>query len=92
MACDRVVQGKAVVFFPCFADGVMDTRTLHAAEPAGDTKWVSQIWIRQANFEGTTGRPDSDSEEEEDEDESDDEPADQENDNDTQTSRPPTEQ
>ncbi len=37
----------------------MDKRMLHAAEPAEDTKWVSQIWIRQANFEGTTGRADS---------------------------------
>lgn len=54
------------MFFPCFADGVMDTRTLHAALPADDVKWVSQIWIRQANFEGTTGRPESSSDEEDD--------------------------
>ena len=73
----------------------MDTRTLHAAEPAGDTKWVSQIWIRQANFEGTTGRPNSDSEEEEeeeDEEDSDDEREDQEKAGDNQTNGPPTEQ
>ena len=66
-----LLQGKAIVFFPCFADGVMDTRTLHAALPAEDVKWVSQIWIRQANFEGTTGRPESSSDEEDDNDEAD---------------------
>lgn len=67
----RALQGKAVVFFPCFADGAMDARTLHAAEPAEDTKWVSQVWIRQTNFEGTTGRPDSSSSEEEEEEDGD---------------------
>jgi len=49
----------------------MDARTLHAAEPAEDTKWVSQVWIRQTNFEGTTGRPDSSSSEEEEEEDGD---------------------
>jgi hypothetical protein len=37
----------------------MDKRMLHAAEPAEDTKWVSQIWIRQANHEATNGQADS---------------------------------
>ena len=66
-------QGKAIVFFPCFGDGMMDSRMLHAAEPAEDTKWVSQIWIRQAPFVGTTGRPDSSSDEDDDDDDDDDE-------------------
>lgn len=48
--------GKAVVFFPCFSDGVMDARMLHAAMPAKSVKWVSQIWVRQSTFVGCTGR------------------------------------
>eukprot|EP01051_Picozoa_sp_SAG22_P017285 SAG22_NODE_2630_length_2357_cov_1.340567_2_plen_51_part_00 len=30
---------------PC--SGVIDRRTLHEAEPAGDEKWVLQLWVRQ---------------------------------------------
>jgi prolyl 4-hydroxylase len=40
-------QGSALVFFPAYSDGKLDTRMLHCAKPAIDTKWVSQIWIRQ---------------------------------------------
>ncbi len=40
-------KGTALVFFPCKADGTPDTRTLHAALPAVDEKWVSQVWVRQ---------------------------------------------
>lgn len=43
----------AVVFFPATVGGVLDSRLLHAAEPAVDTKWVSQIWIRQGAYHGT---------------------------------------
>lgn len=43
----------AVVFFPATLDGALDSRLLHAAEPAIDTKWVSQIWIRQGPYNGT---------------------------------------
>lgn len=45
--------GMAVVFFPATLDGTLDSRLLHAAEPAVDTKWVSQIWIRQGPYSGT---------------------------------------
>jgi prolyl 4-hydroxylase len=43
------VRGQALIFFPATIDGHLDPRTLHAALPAIDTKFVSQIWIRQGN-------------------------------------------
>eukprot|EP00903_Cladosiphon_okamuranus_P015949 g14732.t1 len=46
-------KGMAVVFFPATLEGILDSRLLHAAEPAIDTKWVSQIWIRQGPYSGT---------------------------------------
>ncbi|KAJ8614073.1 hypothetical protein CTAYLR_005856 [Chrysophaeum taylorii] len=45
-------QGVALVFFPASVDGVLDELYLHAAEPAVDPKWVSQIWIRQRSYNG----------------------------------------
>lgn len=47
------VLGMAVVFFPATLDGALDPLLLHAAEPAVDVKWVSQIWIRQGTYNGT---------------------------------------
>jgi len=38
-------KGRALLFFPAFADGRPDPRTLHTAMDAQDEKWVSQIWI-----------------------------------------------
>ena len=32
--------------------GTLDEQYLHAAEPAVDPKWVSQIWIRQRAYNG----------------------------------------
>jgi len=46
------VRGTALVFFPATVDGHLDPRALHAALPAVDTKFVSQIWIRQSNYYG----------------------------------------
>jgi prolyl 4-hydroxylase len=46
------VAGMAVVFFPATIDGYLDRRAVHAAEPAVDVKYVSQIWIRQTNYVG----------------------------------------
>ena len=43
------IRGQALIFFPATIDGHLDPRTLHAALPAIDTKYVSQIWIRQGN-------------------------------------------
>jgi prolyl 4-hydroxylase len=48
----RPRAGTAVIFFPASLDGVLDHRALHAALPAGDEKWVSQIWVRAAPFNG----------------------------------------
>jgi len=41
-------KGGAVVFFPGFMNGELDTDALHAGMPAVDIKWVSQVWIRQS--------------------------------------------
>ncbi|GAB5036906.1 prolyl 4-hydroxylase alpha subunit [Nannochloropsis oceanica] len=49
-------QGLAVVFFPASLDGCLDDRALHAAEPAIDEKWVSQVWIRQGSYAGVPTR------------------------------------
>jgi prolyl 4-hydroxylase len=46
------VQGAALVFFPATVDGLLDKMALHAALPAVDTKYVSQVWIRQSNYAG----------------------------------------
>jgi prolyl 4-hydroxylase len=45
-------RGRALVFFPATIHGVLCPATLHAALPAIDTKYVSQIWIRQAAYHG----------------------------------------
>ena len=45
-------QGMALVFFPATVDGCLDKMALHAAMPAIDTKFVSQVWIRQSNYNG----------------------------------------
>lgn len=45
-------QGMALVFFPATVDGVLDKLALHAALPAVDTKYVSQVWIRQSTYHG----------------------------------------
>jgi len=44
--------GSAVVFFPATVDGKLDPMALHAAEKVGEgEKWVSQVWLRQEEFE-----------------------------------------
>ena len=45
-------RGMAVVFFPATIDGRLDKMALHAAMPAIDTKFISQVWIRQSNYNG----------------------------------------
>jgi prolyl 4-hydroxylase len=45
-------QGMAIVFFPATVDGLLDKMALHAARPAIDTKYVSQVWIRQGEYNG----------------------------------------
>eukprot|EP00562_Extubocellulus_spinifer_P027975 CAMPEP_0178638966 /NCGR_PEP_ID=MMETSP0698-20121128/15198_1 /TAXON_ID=265572 /ORGANISM="Extubocellulus spinifer, Strain CCMP396" /LENGTH=741 /DNA_ID=CAMNT_0020279241 /DNA_START=114 /DNA_END=2338 /DNA_ORIENTATION=+ len=48
----RPRRGMALVFFPATTDGLLDKNALHAALPAVDTKYVSQVWIRQGNYDG----------------------------------------
>ena len=50
-------KGKALIFFPGFTNGELDTDALHAGMPAVDCKWVSQVWIRQSFRED--GQPSS---------------------------------
>lgn len=50
-------KGTALIFFPGFMNGELDTDALHAGMPAVDTKWVSQVWIRQSFRED--GQPSS---------------------------------
>eukprot|EP00878_Enallax_costatus_P005814 GHUV01006101.1.p2 GENE.GHUV01006101.1~~GHUV01006101.1.p2 ORF type:complete len:311 (+),score=106.74 GHUV01006101.1:1476-2408(+) len=38
-------QGMALLFFPSYANGTSDPRSLHTAQDAVDTKWVMQQWI-----------------------------------------------
>ena len=43
-------KGSAAVFFPAKMDGKIDERYLHTAEDASDTKWVSQVWLRNKRY------------------------------------------
>ncbi len=43
-------KGRALLFFPSFADGTPDERTLHAGEPTADEKWVAQLWLHHAPY------------------------------------------
>ena len=45
-------RGMCLVFFPSTLDGLLDKMALHAAMPAVDTKYISQVWIRQSNYDG----------------------------------------
>jgi hypothetical protein len=42
----KPVKGKALLFFPSFADGSPDDRTMHAGQVAMDTKWIAQMYER----------------------------------------------
>lgn len=46
------VRGMALIFFPATIDGMLDQMALHAAMPAVDVKYVSQVWIRQGSYNG----------------------------------------
>jgi len=43
-------KGTALIFFPSKMDSTIDERYLHTAEDASDTKWVSQIWLRNKQY------------------------------------------
>ena len=52
---DLAVQpaaGKALLFFPAFADGEPDARTVHAGSPVlFAEKWIAQMWVHQAAYD-----------------------------------------
>lgn len=59
----KPVKGNALIFFPGFMNGELDTDALHAGMPAVDIKWVSQVWLRQSFREdGQPSQPVSSSE------------------------------
>lgn len=37
--------GKALLFFPCYRDGRLDERTMHAGQVTMDTKWIAQMLV-----------------------------------------------
>ena len=39
-------RGRCLLFCPGLTDGRRDEQTLHAALPAVDEKWVTQVWVR----------------------------------------------
>jgi prolyl 4-hydroxylase len=43
-------EGDAVIFFPAKMDGTILDNMLHTAEDASDTKWVSQVWLRNKPY------------------------------------------
>ena len=43
-------EGSAVIFFPAKMDGTIMDSLLHTAEDASDTKWVSQVWLRNKPY------------------------------------------
>lgn len=49
-------QGMALIFFPATLDGTLDKQVLHAALPAVDVKYVSQIWVRQGAYFGQASK------------------------------------
>ena len=57
--CVQPCKGRAIVFFPGTLDGELDMAALHAALPAVDTKFVSQVWVRQRPYdaEGQASSP-----------------------------------
>ena len=46
----RPTKGSALLFFPAFADGRADERTLHKGEIAVDEKMIGQIWVHQGKY------------------------------------------
>jgi len=43
-------RGRALLFFPSFADGTPDWRTLHAGEPGPHEKWIGQLWLHHEPY------------------------------------------
>lgn len=46
----RPKEGSALLFFPAFADGTPDDRTLHKGEVAVENKMIAQMWIHEREY------------------------------------------
>lgn len=46
-------KGRALIFFPSFLNDKVDELTLHSGNPAIDTKYICQIWIRKKKYYST---------------------------------------
>ena len=47
----RPKLGSALLFFPAFADGTPDDRTLHKGEIAVDEKMITQMWLHERKYD-----------------------------------------
>lgn len=55
----KPVSGNALLFFPAFADGKSDDRTLHRGEMALDEKHIIQMWIHERGYQAAIPRGNS---------------------------------
>ena len=46
----RPKLGSALLFFPAFANGMPDDRTLHKGEVAIDEKMIAQMWVHEKSY------------------------------------------
>lgn len=51
MLAVQPARGSALLFFPAYADGKSDDRTLHKGEVARDEKRIVQMWIHEREYE-----------------------------------------
>ena len=46
----RPKEGSALLFFPAFANGTLDYRTLHKGEVAVENKMIAEMWIHEKDY------------------------------------------
>jgi hypothetical protein len=51
-------RGQALVFFPASRTGAFDERLEHEGEQPNEEKWISRIWVHEANVPVPFGLPD----------------------------------
>jgi prolyl 4-hydroxylase len=54
-------QGSALIFFPAFANGQPDDRTLHKSEIMDwdEAKWIVQMWVHERDYQAVLPRGNS---------------------------------
>jgi prolyl 4-hydroxylase len=57
----RPVQGSALLFFPAYANGKPDDRTLHKGEvvTSDNEKWIIQMWTHERSYQAAVPRGNS---------------------------------